>query len=228
MRNTKTLRGYKIPKMNRYPNDENHYQIFGVPVYISKSSYLLNKKEVSYLNDIRNKDSKPGQSNNVFSSSSYILRQKQFSNLNKFIDKELKHYVHNLLQIDEKRVTPYITQSWWNFYDKEAYHSEHNHPNSYVSGVYYLQGSQQIIFQRPQSNGHVYDFKHKKWNEINSQVYKFVPPIGRIIFFPSYLWHQVETNKTDKTRVSMAFNSFVEGDVGEDRNYTKLKLKRKI
>ena len=229
MKNIKISQGYRQRNMNnRYPNDDNHYQLFGVPIYISKSSYTLNKKEFTFLNKIRNSDSWPGQTKNIFSKSSYVLEQKEFSSLKKFIDKELKYYIHSLLEIDEKKVNPYVTQSWWNFYDKEAYHHEHNHPNSYVSGVYYVQGSQCIVFQKPNDNGYTYDFNHKKWNEVNSQVWRFVPPVGKIIFFPSFLWHQVEQNKTDTTRISMAFNSFVEGDMGNDKQYTRLKLKRKI
>jgi len=211
--------------INRYPNDDNHYQLFGVPIYISKTSYNLNKKEMAFL------DSMPkitGQTNNIFSESSYVLNYKEFSNLKKFIDKELKYYVHNLMMIDDKKVKPYVTQSWWNFYNNNASHHEHNHPNSYISGVYYVQGSQCIVFQKPNDNGYTYDFHHKEWNEVNSQVWRFVPPAGKIIFFPSFLWHQVELNKTNKTRISMAFNSFVEGDMGNDMQYTRLKLKRKI
>jgi uncharacterized protein (TIGR02466 family) len=210
----------------RYPNDENHWQLFGSPVYISKGEYLLNKKEIYFLDKIKNKDSSLGHTNNIFSKNSYVLELKEFSNLKKFVDKELKYYVHNIMQINEQKVKPYVTQSWWNFYDKTAYHHEHNHPNSVVSGVYYVQGTQCIVFQKPQSNGFAYDFPTKKWNEVNSAIWRFEPPLGKIILFPSYLWHQVELNQTDKTRISMAFNSYIEGDIGEDIHYTRLKLKR--
>jgi len=209
-----------------YPNDENHKQLFGYPVYISKGEYLLNQKEIDFLYKIKNKDSILGRTNNIFSKNNYVLKLKEFSNLKKFVDKELKYYVHNVMQINEQKVKPYVTQSWWNFYDKTAYHHKHNHPNSIVSGVYYVQGTQCIIFSKPQSNGFEHDFPTKKWNEINSTIWKFEPPLGKIILFPSYLLHQVELNQTDKTRISMAFNSYIEGDIGEDTNYTRLKLKR--
>ncbi len=35
-------------------------------------------------------------------------------------------------------ITPYITQSWLNYTETNQYHHKHQHPNSLVSGVFYI------------------------------------------------------------------------------------------
>jgi hypothetical protein len=42
-------------------------------------------------------------------------------------------------------VTPYITQSWLNYTETNQYHHKHEHPNSLVSGVFYVNDMKNLI-----------------------------------------------------------------------------------
>jgi hypothetical protein len=45
---------------------------------------------------------------------------------------------------------------------------------------------------------------------------------GDIILFPSSLTHMVETKEGTNTRISLAFNVFIKGTVGNNKNLTEL------
>ena len=45
---------------------------------------------------------------------------------------------------------------------------------------------------------------------------------GDVILFPSSLTHMVETKQGDNTRISLAFNVFIKGTVGNNKNLTEL------
>jgi ectoine hydroxylase-related dioxygenase (phytanoyl-CoA dioxygenase family) len=47
---------------------------------------------------------------------------------------------------------------------------------------------------------------------------------GEIILFPSQCFHYVKSNPTDKDRISIAFNTFVKGDIGVETDGGNLKL----
>ena len=106
---------------------------------------------------------------------------------------------------------------WANVSPKGGYNRSHVHPGSLWSGVYYVQTpehSGRIIFQdpRPQVSmvSAVYQDKTKagpqQWQEIN-----YEPIAGRMILFPSWLRHEVESNLNelggdDADRISISFN----------------------
>ena len=49
----------------------------------------------------------------------------------------IKDYFNKVLSITDE-VTPYITQSWLNYTETKQFHHRHEHPNSIVSGVFYI------------------------------------------------------------------------------------------
>jgi uncharacterized protein (TIGR02466 family) len=93
----------------------------------------------------------------------------------------------------------------------------HVHPNSLWSGVYYVQapeGAGQIEFTDPRTiiimNQPKYMAKKKRprdcWTKVN---YKPIP--GRMIIFPAWLYHGVDTNVSKETgraadRIILSFN----------------------
>jgi uncharacterized protein (TIGR02466 family) len=93
----------------------------------------------------------------------------------------------------------------------------HVHPNSLWSGVYYVQapqGAGQIEFVDPRTvlimNQAKYETKKRRprdcWTKVN---YKPVP--GRMIVFPAWLYHGVDTNMSKETgrpadRIIVSFN----------------------
>jgi hypothetical protein len=63
-----------------------------------------------------------------------------------------------------------------------------------------------------------------QWNLHNSESWWFEVGAGDLMLFPSSLTHMVETVQGDE-RVSLAFNTFPVGYVGEEESLTALHLR---
>jgi uncharacterized protein (TIGR02466 family) len=109
--------------------------IFPTPVYMSKLDRDLTKKELSFID--KSKLDLYKNEGNITSNDNYILNQKVFSKLKEDLDLRVKDYFNKVLSTTDS-VTPYITQSWLNYTETNQYHHKHAHPNSLVSGVFYV------------------------------------------------------------------------------------------
>ena len=116
-----------------------------------------------------------------------------------------------------------ITTSWITYTKKGGQSSNHNHRNSFWSGVYYFQddypkGSAHLKLNSPISGlGDVF-FAKNDCQEIcanNSEVVNIQPESKMLILFPSYLKHEVSIHQIDKKRLSLAFNIMPVGRWGE-------------
>lgn len=102
-----------------------------------------------------------------------------------------------------------ITVCWANLNPKGAVHHSHNHPNNYLSGVYYVQvapGSDAIQFHDPRSQVTMIAPRVKTYNLHNSVVANVRVRAGQLIIFPAWLVHSVAANMSDELRVSISFN----------------------
>ena len=61
-------------------------------------------------------------------------------------------------------------------------------------------------------------------NEWNSDSVNFISQAHKLFLFPSSLLHSVDTNQSNIERISIAFNTFVKGDLGKAGDYTRLVL----
>ena len=112
---------------------------------------------------------------------------------------------------------PIIGNMWANINPPGGYNRPHVHPNSHFSGAYYIkapQNSGEIVFNDPRSSAHmvmpdrVKDIKPPShlWREVRVN-----PLEGRILMFPSWLWHCVEPNGSNDIRISVSFNFIQKG-----------------
>lgn len=123
------------------------------------------------------------------------------------------------------KIEPYITQSWLNYTKEKQFHHQHKHPNSFISGVLYIDVDEQndkIIFHNEPDS--MLSLRPKEYNPFNCVSWTFELKPGMVILFPSTLSHSVEHKVGTNTRTSLAFNSFVRGDVGFLQDSTELKL----
>jgi len=97
-----------------------------------------------------------------------------------------------------------ITQSWVSLFKKNNYGHIHNHGTSDISGVYYYKTNQQDgdLFFEP-ANPHLRT--SVCFFGLGSR-FKYTPEEGKLILFPGWLRHGVQTNTTDNTRISISFN----------------------
>jgi uncharacterized protein (TIGR02466 family) len=102
-----------------------------------------------------------------------------------------------------------ITGCWANIAPRGTKHRVHNHPNNYLSGVYYVQAPEggdsiEFIDPRPQANIINPDIIRK--NHYNSGVLNLEAKAGRLVMFHSYLLHSVPVNLGKRDRISIAFD----------------------
>ena len=196
--------------------------IFPTPIYISKLDRELTSLELKFVD--KNKKDHYKNDGNITSNNNYILNEKPFTNIKKELDLRVQDYFDKVIS-PANSITPYITQSWLNYTETNQYHHKHAHPNSLVSGVFYINCHEEhdkIKFFNDKYS--TIKTEVKDWNIWNSETWWFSVKTGNIILFPSSLTHMVETKKGDNTRISLAFNVFIKGTVGNNKNLTELHL----
>ena len=196
--------------------------IFPTPIYISKLDRTLSSLELKFV-DKHKKDFYKNDGN-ITSNNNYILNEKFFSNIKKELNLKVQDYFDKVISPANK-ITPYITQSWLNYTETNQYHHKHTHPNSLVSGVFYInchKENDKIKFFN--NNYKTIQLETKNWNLYNSETWWFTVKTGDVILFPSSLSHMVETKQGDNTRISLAFNVFIKGTLCDNKELTELIL----
>ena len=163
-------------------------------------------------------------SGNKTSKETYVLHKGLFR-IREFIETCVKDYTDNVI-CPGPEVAFEITQSWLNFTKTSEFHHKHSHPNSLVSGVLYFdcdENFDKIIFFKPQTHSTIVP-TIKTPNYWNAGSWFFSVKTNNVVLFPSTLEHMVENKQGDNLRISLAFNVFIKGAVGEERKLTKLFL----
>ena len=196
--------------------------IFPTPIYISKVDRKLTSLELKFVD--KNKKDFYKNDGNITSNNNYILNEKPFANIKKELDLRVQDYFDKVIS-PANNITPYITQSWLNYTETNQYHHKHAHPNSLVSGVFYINCHEELDkIKFFNDNYKAIKLEIKDWNLYNSETWWFSVKTGDVILFPSSLTHMVETKQGDNTRISLAFNVFIKGTVGNNISLTELIL----
>ena len=202
------------------------HSLFPTPVYYTKMNRGFTKQELNFVNEQKKHCSK--NEGNINTTDNYILNRKQFKNLHKMLSIECNKYLEKIICPKNKDLKLYITQSWLNYTESNQYHHRHEHPNSYVSGVLYINSdikTDSIKF----FHNNIYvpispDIDKQKYNYFNSRSWWFSVDTGTLVMFPSSTTHQVDVKKGKNTRISLAFNTFIKGTLGDNFSLTELKL----
>ena len=158
------------------------------------------------------------------SEDTFVLDRPELANVRAFIEAKLHEYVTKIFASTDKLV---ITQSWLNKSKKGESHHEHVHPNSMVSGVWYPAIHEQLPPIQFRSRGQRdVALQTTKYNTFNSATFMLPMKAGEMIIFPSNLSHSVPANQSDEERISLAFNTWPKGNMGDERSLTYLPLDR--
>ena len=196
--------------------------IFPTPIYKNKLDRKFTTKELHFVEKIKTKSIE--NTGNRISIDKYVLNDPSFATLKKEIDLFIGDYFSKIL-VPSKPVFPYITQSWLNYTEINEYHPIHRHPNAYLSGVLYINADKshdKITFD-PNRYDQI-KLSTTKPNLFNSNSWFFPVETGEVMIFPASLMHLVEKKKGKNTRISLSFNVFVKGNIGEAYDLTELKL----
>jgi uncharacterized protein (TIGR02466 family) len=113
--------------------------------------------------------------------------------------------VYKSMSVNRK---PKLSNFWINVNPPHAYNDRHNHTLSFFSVVYYVavpEGSGEFIVERfDESKFFLQYFEHEV--ETAAQSYIIDPTESALIMFPSWVYHSVGANNSQKDRISIAFN----------------------
>ena len=195
--------------------------LFPTPVGIYSLGRKLTEEETNTLicQEIRQ------NRGNLTSKNSYILQHDDLQNLKVFFETSVKTYFKETIN-PSKDVKLNITQSWVNYTKSQQHHHKHRHPNSVISGVFYIQtdASKDRIYFYNYIQYNQIAFEVTEWNVYNSKSWWVEATPNTLLLFPSSLEHMVETLDSDRTedRISLSFNTFPTGMVGSEIELTQL------
>jgi len=179
---------------------------------VSLSNRKLNTQLIKYAASLKKKTKGLSVSNRGgFQSQPLSIEDNPL--LQKFIDTTktaLENYISSYQLVDSYEAT--ISALWFNINSKQHYNVTHVHPGCQFTGSYYIQVAKncgKLIIEHPLSSHLMDDFFGNKFtihNQYTSNDYSHDPHAGDLIFFPAWIPHHVEANKSSKDRISMSFN----------------------
>ena len=125
--------------------------------------------------------------------------------------KELFQMQKEIIQEEFLDMEPKLGNMWANINPPGGYNNSHIHPNSLFSGAYYVKASPnsgRLTLMDPRPGVQQFMPPRKKGKlprELWRETY-YDPVPGRLIMFPSWMWHKVEPNKSNDIRISVSFN----------------------
>jgi len=196
--------------------------LFSTPVMKYKMDRPFTQEEIdevvkySFLT-YNNEGNKTTNDKHVFNNPAMFgLRDVCYEFVNDYFQKVFKP------KLDVKLV---LTQSWINYTNTNEFHHPHEHPNSIISGVLYLHAKKKedsLRMLRRKYCPILIEPTH--FDDLNALSWKFPIETGEVIVFPSDVTHCVDTVKSDETRISLAFNTFVTGVIGNDETLSGLNI----
>lgn len=183
---------------------------FQMPIYhsiIDEGSFTKIQKDVGLY--IKNNKDKFKESWNCNTKTSFYEKTTPFQSF--ILEDQIKKHTNIYLKSWGFKVetTLKISNYWINIAEQNNFQESHHHIdsqtlNNIFSGVLYLnipENSGNIIFTNP-----VFPSNLFPPNQSFPPGYKISPEEKQIIIFPSWLNHNVETNKSPTPRISLSWN----------------------
>lgn len=117
--------------------------------------------------------------------------------------------VVTFLRWDSNRVAPQLLNAWACVNPPGASNALHNHPQSLLSGVYYVSAPEQsgaLTFRDPREAATMFAPPVTEQTHWTFQRIAYPPQTGRLLIFPSWLLHGVEPNLSREDRIAISFN----------------------
>ena len=116
----------------------------------------------------------------------------------------------NCPQRDDKPISDIVVYPWCNINPKGAYNIRHVHndTNIFLSGVYYVkvpENSGTIRFWDPRGALMHIQRDHEYFNDAIAYE-EIIPEPGLLLYFPTWIEHEVTPNEVDEDRITISFN----------------------
>lgn len=198
------------------------YPLFVEPYFRANIAGSITPQQVDFIKKLK----MVHNPENLISENLYIFDEPELKSIKDAVQEVLDIYAREILCIPQQI---YVTQSWSLICMPNSGMHGHSHSNSILSGsLYYCElpdPPSAMIFTRHVSYQQI-DLppENDKRNIYNSPINRVIPRRNDILLFSSRLTHLVEPNRSGEPRHSIAFNTFVRGQLGDYRAVTELKL----
>jgi uncharacterized protein (TIGR02466 family) len=184
--------------------------LFSTPIYLSDTGVITFEEEVKFLEEIQYNRGV----HNDLSKDIKLLDLPELKRVRSICELHLKKYIDTVINCKQEF---YITNSWATKNSKGEHHHVHDHPNSIMSGVIYLQvpdPENAIEFHHKSAikNNFYFYYNVREFNIFNSDTWFLPIKQGQILLFPSWVRHGVNSNNSEKDRIVLGFNTFVKGN----------------
>ena len=179
------------------------------PTLIAHSFYddhrNVSQELIDHCLTVKNNTISGGQnwlSNDTFNTSNNqhnIVNDIKFETINNWIKQEVAKYLKEIGSTQELK----LKGGWLNIYEKNNYQEYHNHPDSLISTIYFLnvnKNSAKVFFKNPYREMITLEYK----DNFDTVVYK--PENGKLLIFRSHLEHAVEKHTDEDMRFTLSHN----------------------
>ena len=214
-----TVEEVKKSTITVYP-EPNINTLFPTPLVFAKLPRKFSEEEIAFIQKCALNITK--NTGNTTSIDRYVLDEPVMANIKSFLQFYINYFMSNI-EAPYNPVEAYITQSWLNYTQPGEFHHKHEHPNSYLSGVLYINADpdkDKIYFYK--SGYKRINLPTEQFNQFNSESWWFNVGTCDLVIFPSYLTHMVEQTESKDTRISLSFNTFLKGYIGAEESLTAL------
>ena len=193
-----------------------------IPVAYETNVFFLNKKQLDVIKKTKYREAAKGF---YLSDSISLLKNKTLAPLKKFITETTEKYKRDVLGIKDQI---YITQSWSTVNPTNAFHEPHEHPNAFISLVYYAQCKDSFLrfVLNTTSIRECFNFHYTidKFNIYNSQTWELPVQTGDIALFPGHIHHGSVANKSSIPRIIVGANFFIKGRLGTKKTVSLITI----
>ena len=192
--------------------------IFATPIYDSTiDNKICSEYTEQILNLIKDSNNISKKARWSVATKDNINKLKSFEPLCNIINEHVTAYCEEGIGVRKELL--HLSCMWSNVQLNGCYHPVHDHPNSFISGVLYLQVPEdcedgekgEIFFVDPRVQKRMYNPEYFKRTEMSERGIWIKPKSGTIILFPSWLEHGTEYffSKEEKNRISLSFNYII-------------------
>lgn len=188
--------------------------LFPTPLYIAKFEEEFTDNELDFIhNDDLYQFSESFGTKNKGSDTLNILKFPELDRIRSFIQLHLDNFSKNVMCIDNNL---FPTISWLNRNPSNSDHFRHFHVNSIISGVFYMTDNPAPIefFNEKTFMYNPLKFYPTTFNEYNSTRFETRVQKKHLILFPSFIDHSVQKNMHLHDRISLSFNTWIDGSIG--------------
>jgi len=182
--------------------------LFITPIMITK--LVGHENLVNRLYEIKIQDEKGVPKSNIggWHSHDELYKDEKFKQITGDILFNAKEcFKHLELQ---NNIDPELTGLWAIINPPGSRNTVHTHPYNFLSGVYYLkvpQKSGNLVFLDPRPQAEILSAPVNKNASVHlTHSVSYEPKDNDLIFFPSWLQHEVKINNSNEDRIILSFN----------------------